>query len=167
MAPKFTTALAWQQAELLMQPALIRVLDNIRKQLDESTWAGHYENVQIFPAGTTPAEQNQVMQLQRDLETVSDSSRLVTIQQQLDELPHPYLGYELRLTQGDRTVSVDIWELCYQVCFKHYDRSLDPMIEQPIAIDTRLIAHDNEVDWKRLDEKAKKIIETVFANLPQ
>lgn len=45
MVPRFTDATSWQQAELLMQPALLRVIDNIRKQLEDSTWQGSYEDI--------------------------------------------------------------------------------------------------------------------------
>jgi len=37
MSPKITDTVAWQ-AELLMQPTFIRIIDNIRNQLDESAW---------------------------------------------------------------------------------------------------------------------------------
>jgi len=43
MSPKITDTVAWQQAELLMQPTFIRIIDNIRNQLDESAWKGTYE----------------------------------------------------------------------------------------------------------------------------
>ena len=36
MYPKFKDTLAYEQANLLMQPAFIRVIDNIRKELDFS-----------------------------------------------------------------------------------------------------------------------------------
>ncbi len=36
MKPKFATELAWQQAELLMQPAYIRLVDQIRRQTEEN-----------------------------------------------------------------------------------------------------------------------------------
>jgi len=49
MPPKITDTVAWHQAELLMQPAFIRVID--RMQLDESAWKGTYQNVLIV--GTT------------------------------------------------------------------------------------------------------------------
>ena len=45
MKPQFKTRLAWEKAQVLMQPALIRVLDNIRKQLDVSSWRGSYREV--------------------------------------------------------------------------------------------------------------------------
>ena len=45
MKPQFKTRLAWEKAQVLMQPALIRVLVNIRKQLDDSSWRGSYREV--------------------------------------------------------------------------------------------------------------------------
>jgi hypothetical protein len=45
MQPKFANELAWQQAELLMQPIYIRVVDNIRKISEDSAWAVSYEEV--------------------------------------------------------------------------------------------------------------------------
>ncbi len=44
--PKFQNTLAWEQAQLLMQPIYIRVVDNIRKQLEVSSWRGTYTEVQ-------------------------------------------------------------------------------------------------------------------------
>lgn len=46
MKPKLKTPLAWQQAELLMQPALIRIVDHIRKQLEQTTWKATYKDIQ-------------------------------------------------------------------------------------------------------------------------
>ena len=40
MKPIFKNSTDWEQAEYLMQPSLIRVIDNLRKQLDESAWKG-------------------------------------------------------------------------------------------------------------------------------
>ena len=45
MKPQFTTRLAWDKAEILMQPALIRILDNIRKQLEKSQWQGSFKDI--------------------------------------------------------------------------------------------------------------------------
>lgn len=45
MQPKFANELAWQQAELLMQPIYIRIVDNIRKISEGSTWEVSYEEV--------------------------------------------------------------------------------------------------------------------------
>ena len=36
MKPKFATEQAWQQAEMLMQPAYIRLVDQIRRQTEEN-----------------------------------------------------------------------------------------------------------------------------------
>ena len=50
MSPKFKDNLAYQQAELLLQPTFLRVLDNIRKQTEISNWESTYEEInQPFP----------------------------------------------------------------------------------------------------------------------
>lgn len=126
MKPKFKNTVAWQQAEMLMQPALIRVLDNIRKTLDESTWKGTYEDVQT-----------------------------------------PYPGYVLCLQHGETELRFDIWEICFQICFREYSPSHEATESRDVEIDTSLIDEDGEVDWNRLDEKAKQIIHEIFASLPK
>ncbi len=45
LKPKFKDVASWEQAQLLMQPSLIRVIDNLGKQLETSTWRGRYEEV--------------------------------------------------------------------------------------------------------------------------
>ncbi|NJS42178.1 hypothetical protein HC766_08250 [Candidatus Gracilibacteria bacterium] len=127
MKPKITSTKAWQQAELLMQPALIRVLDNIRKQLDESIWSGTYREIQT-----------------------------------------PFPGYQLLLEHGDKQRYVDIWELCYQVCFINYNPTHCEMESREVEIDTSLIEEDTgDVDWNRLDAKASELIQAIFDSLPR
>lgn len=131
MKPKFKTVQAWEQAQLLMQPALIRILDNIRKQLDNSDWKGDYREV-------------------------------------IDPIP----GYHLRLTRQEKSVEIDIWELCYQVCFQDYLSFPDNIFSRydrstrEVEVDTRLIDETGEVDWQFLEAKAQKSVRQVFENLP-
>ena len=48
--PKFKSQLEYDQAQILMQPALIRVVDNIRKESESSDWNVRYEETQTpFP----------------------------------------------------------------------------------------------------------------------
>ncbi len=47
MQPKFANELAWQQAEFLMQPIYIRIIDRIRQHSEMSTWQVSYEEVHI------------------------------------------------------------------------------------------------------------------------
>jgi hypothetical protein len=164
MTPTFSSQLDWQQAEVLMQPALIRVIDNIRKQLERSQWRGDYENVHRWPTGTPDAVKTQVMALQRELETATPE-RVAVIQRSLDHLPRPYPGYELKLTHQDQEVRLDLWQLCYQVCFVDYQPNA---IEQSttVAIDTSLLDMEaHEIDWHRLDDKAKHLVEQAFSQL--
>jgi hypothetical protein len=132
MKPRFANTLAWQQAELLMQPAFIRVLDRLRQHLENSQWQGTYQEVQT-----------------------------------------PFPGYQLILQHQEISVTIDIWDLCYQVCFGNYSRpplglpSQEDSDIRDVEIDTTLLDEDNnEVDWQRLDDKANQLIEQVFASLP-
>jgi len=123
MKPKFKDQLTWQQTELLIQPALIRVIDNLRKQLEESPWQGTYQ-----------------------------------------EIKSPYPGYQLYLTRDNLSFTLDIWELCFQVCFLDYDSQLEnPAVE----IDSSLLDETGDIDWQSLERKTQQIITEIFANLPQ
>ncbi|HEY9797598.1 MAG TPA: hypothetical protein V6D30_18325 [Leptolyngbyaceae cyanobacterium] len=125
MKPKFKDTVAWQQAEMLMQPALIRILDQVRKQLENTTWKATYNNV---------------------------------------ETPLP--GYELCLERNDTSVCVDLWELCFKVCFRNYGSTHTEQESQEVEIDTSLIDETGDVDWQCLDTKAQHLVEQVFADLP-
>lgn len=122
MNPKFKDILAWEQAQILMQPALIRVLDNLRKQLEKSLWKGTYQEIQ-----------------------------------------EPYPSYLLCLTYLDRSVTVNIWELCFQVCFLDYPIPAGDTVD----IDTSLLDQTGDIDWQSLETKTERIIQKLFANLPQ
>lgn len=135
MKPAFKTAQAWDQASLLLQPIMIRVIDNLRKQLEDSSWQGEYEEIQV-----------------------------------------PYPGHQLHLTRNDRSFVLDIWHLCYQVCFMDYPMATDEQSETgdrdyamdyPVDIDTNLLDDRGEIDWQQLEIKTQTLISTVFNRLPQ
>ena len=46
MKPTFKTAQAWEQAQTLMQPTLIRVVDHLRQLVEASNWQGDYEKIE-------------------------------------------------------------------------------------------------------------------------
>lgn len=131
MKPKFKTLREWEQAQVLMQPAFIRVIDNIRKELDNTTWQGTYQEIQ-----------------------------------------DPYPGYKLYLTQNNQSIIVDLWELCYQVCFLDYHLIVSPEnIEAPdtsqdVDVDQTLLDETGEVDWQGLETKAQHVVKKVFSSLP-
>ncbi len=125
MKPKFKDMVAWQQAELLMQPALIRIVDQVRKQLEQTTWKVTYKDVQS-----------------------------------------PIPGYEMCLEKQDTSVCVDLWQLCYQVCFRDFTPTHAQQESQEVEIDTSLIDETGDVDWQSLDTKAQHLVEQVFADLP-
>jgi hypothetical protein len=160
MPPKITNPVAWRQAEILMQPAFIRVIDNIRKQLDESSWTGTYHDVPIWPPNTTDEIKALVTQLLQAMETATPEEA-DEIRQTLTRLPMPHPGYHLLLQRQQQQASIDLWELCYQVCFIEYNPE-----KEAANIDTSLIDEFNEVDWLRLDAKTKQLVEEAFATLP-
>ena len=130
MKPTFKNTLAWEQAQVLMQPAMLRVVDNIRKELESSDWKGKYQ-----------------------------------------EVTAPIPGYHLCLTRLDHQVEIDVWELCYKVCFQEYEPvehlfSLENEAAYPVEIDTRLIDELGEVDWQLLESKAQHSVRKVFSTLP-
>ncbi|MGK7921331.1 MAG: hypothetical protein AB4080_15120 [Trichodesmium sp.] len=125
MKPKINNITSWKQAELLMQPAFIRILDHISKKLENSVWQGTYQEVQI-----------------------------------------PVPGYKLDLEYQDQKISIDIWELCYQVCFSNYQSTHTPNQTVEVDIDTSLLNQDGNVNWDFLDEKALKVVENMIAALP-
>lgn len=171
MTPKIPNRTVWQQAEVLMQPAFIRLIANITQQLEQSDWRGDYEDVQMWPEGTSETDKMLVASLRSQLETASPAE-VDAITQSLAQLPTPFPGYQLRLSRGDRQVSVDLWDLCYRICFQDYDsvsgtsHAVDAAIGGSVAIDPSLFDETGDVDWHQLDDKTKQLVNQIFANLP-
>lgn len=178
--PKFQDMTVWRQAEALMQPAFIRLIANIGKQLEQSTWKGQYEDVLVWSEGIDDATKARVIQLRNELEQASNGSselntaRIEEIESALATLPAPYPGYQLCLTQGTHQVCVDLWELCYRICFRDYDvesgtsrnRGFGQPPSQSVEVDKTLFDETGEVDWDRLDDKTKGLVDQIFDNLP-
>jgi hypothetical protein len=165
MPPKFADSIAWQQAELLMQPAFIRVIDHIGKQLERSPWKGTYQDIQIWSEDVPVTVQAEVTELQQQLADATPAEA-VKIEQMLADLPRAIPGYELRLEHQGQQISVELWDLCYRVCFDRYNPAADCLEDQPVTIDTALIDATGEVDWQHLNEKAKQLVEQIFTDLP-
>lgn len=131
MKPKFKTQLAWEQTQILIQPALIRVVDNLRKYLETSSWQGSYQEVQS-----------------------------------------PVPGYHLCLTKANHTLELDLWQLCYQICFSNYHPEPKQLLDNTntdeieVEIDERLIDPAGEVDWQLLETKTQQLVKSIFASLP-
>ena len=125
MKPKFKNVRDWEQAQLLMQPAFIRVIDNLRKQLEESSWKGAYE-----------------------------------------EITEPFPGYQLHLTRGEEAVDIEIWNLCFQICFLDYQPLPNQADSYEVEIDTSLIDETGDLDWQLLETKTQRLIKEFFESLP-
>lgn len=169
--PKFQDFAAWQQAEVLMQPAFIRLIDNIRKQLDNSSWKGNYIDTSTWSPDVTEEVKFQVKQLQAELEKAAPAE-VDQIEAALAALPAPVTSYQLCLEQNGQQVTIDLWNLCYQICFRDYDATGDRSStsteggQDEVAVDTSLFDETGEVDWNRLDDKTRQVVEAIFAGLP-
>ncbi|TVQ09366.1 MAG: hypothetical protein EA368_09615 [Leptolyngbya sp. DLM2.Bin27] len=154
----FATPADEAQAAELLQPCLIRVVDNIRKHTETLDWRSEYLEQVRWPGTATADQRQQVRDLAAQLQEASPEQS-AAIRQQLAQLPTPTPAYELRLTEGsaltdnNRTATLDVWELCFGVCFSDYQP------QRPASVDPTLLADDGEINWLALDDKAKALVE--------
>ncbi len=153
----FATPADEAQAAQLMQPCLIRVVDNIRKHTETLDWRSEYLEQVRWPGTATADQRQQVRDLAAQLQDASPE-QATALRQQLSQLPTPTPAYELKLTEGsaltenNRTAALDVWELCFAVCFSGYQP------QQPVSVDAALLDTDGEINWIALDEKAKALV---------
>ncbi|MEM7794043.1 MAG: hypothetical protein AAF579_06260 [Cyanobacteria bacterium P01_C01_bin.118] len=158
--PQFATEQDQRYAQALMQPALIRIIDNIRKQLDTSDWQGSYRDDMQWPTTATTEQKQQYLALQEMLETATPEE-YDQIQTTLNQLPTPKHLYTLCLKKQAQQQEIDVWQLCYRLC------STADTADGPITIDASLLDLDiGDVNWITLDEKAKRIVIEAFQSLP-
>lgn len=169
--PTFADQAAWAQAEILMQPVFIRLIDNLRKSLETSDWKGDYRETLVWDDDVSDEAKSRFALLQQELKNTRSVDRILELEDVLAELPTPEIIYELHLSHGDQVVIWDLWDLCYRICFQEgasgsNNGSSDPNpTDIPVEVDTTLL-EDGDVDWIALDEKTKQIIHQMFAQLP-
>lgn len=179
--PKFQDMTVWRQAETLMQPAFIRLVANIGKRLDESTWKGQYEDVLVWGEDVDEITKTRVLALRSELEQASGDvssdqaiADLAAVEQALAQLPAPFPGYQLCLSQATHQVCIDLWEICYRICFRDYDvesgtsrqKGFGQSPSRGVEVDASLFDETGEVDWDRLDAKTRTLVDQIFATLP-
>lgn len=143
----------WYLAAQLVQPALIRLVDQLRQQLEGSAWKSSYETVEVWPENSPDSQADQ-----EQTET------------------EPQILYWLYLTPKEssndtKRIAINLWELCYQICFASYTPILDcPKIRDfqlgEVAVDRSLFDDHGEVDWNRLDTKAAAMVQQMINSLP-
>lgn len=176
--PTFASQEAWTQAEILMQPVFIRLIDNLRKSLETSDWKGDYRETLVWADEVSEADKSRFDLLQQELKATRSVDRILELEDVLAELPTPEVIYELHLSHGDQVVIWDLWDLCYRICFREVDavdRATNPSPGSTdasdranntlVEVDTTLL-EESEVDWITLDEKTKRILQEMFAQLP-
>ncbi len=161
MKPKFTTVEAWEQSELLMQPVYIRLIDNLRKTLEESTWQGEYREFYIWGPDVSEETQARYLLLQQEMKE-ADEDLEAQIEDAIAVMPVPFLGYELLLHRGEAEGKLDLWHLCYEICFVNPDLTAE---NPEVIVDQSLIDSEGEVDWALLEAKTKAIVSAAFGAL--
>ena len=154
----FVTPQDRHQAEQLMQPTLIRVIDNLRKQTESTACQSEYVERVLWPETATEDQKQQVKAIAAELETAAPD-QAAQLRRQLSHLPNPVPTYELRLTHQGKTAVLDLWQLCFQICFCNYKQ------DAPARVDSSLLEADGEVNWIALDEKAKEQVAGVIEPL--
>jgi len=138
----------WYLAAQLVQPALIRLVDQLRQQLEGSAWKSSYETVEVWPESP---------------------------QEALDHAEtEPQILYWLYLTPKNapsetHPITINLWELCYQICFENYTPVLDRQTIQDfqlgdVTVDQTLFDQEGEVDWHRLDTKAAGVVQMLLGS---
>ncbi|MFM2430177.1 MAG: hypothetical protein RLZZ511_1390 [Cyanobacteriota bacterium] len=164
--PQFADTVSWQQADQLMQPALIRTIDNLRKYFEgETPWQGDYREFAIWPDNVPEETQAQIALLQQELKSATPE-QVDAIEDALAQMPQPTPGYELVLKRTGRAEPIvrNLMALCYQVCFVNAAEVIAGTA--PAQVDQTLLEADTaEVDWSSLDQKTRSVVEQLFAEL--
>jgi len=164
--PRFSNAAAWHQAEVLMQPVFIRLVDNLRKELDQSQWRGTYREEVVWPDTVSSETREQVEALQHQL-AIAPPEETLALEEALARLPKPLPSYFLCLEREGKTVTVDLWQLCYQICFVNYHPLLLQEEEVTVEVDLSLLDETGDIDWQRLDAKAQGVVRQIFTSLTE
>jgi hypothetical protein len=167
----FSEASGSQTALTLMQPTFIRVMDHLRRTLEQSAWKGQYETTYAWPEEATPEVKAQVLGLYSRIE-VAPKSEQANLEAQLAALAEPIPIYLLHLDKPQETRTLNLWELCYQICLADYTPDFEStgFVEIDLdeaAPDLSLFDVLGEVDWVQLDCKTAAVVQTAFDSLEQ
>jgi hypothetical protein len=165
----FSEVPAGQTALMLMQPTFIRVMDHLRRTLEQSVWKGQYETTHAWPEGTTPEVKAEVLWLYDKLEGAAKEDQ-ADIECQLEELPQPVPVYLLHVEKAQQKRTINVWELCYQICLADYTPQIERTYFVEVALDEAqpdyaLFDESGEVDWVRLDQKTAGVVQAAFQSL--
>ena len=151
-----------QMLALLLQPALIRLIDQLRQQLTEEKLIWSYETIEVWPDEVPNQVRSQYQEMIQALEKAKGEDAL-TIQDVLMTLPQPIPLYRLDVTYKETEFAISMWQLCYQICFESYvpvlsDFSVDPPDIDNLEVDSQLIDESDQVDWVALNHKAQSVV---------
>ena len=153
-----------------MQPALIRLIDQLRQQFTEASIEWTYETTELWPKDVPQSTRQQYQEMTAALEIANDEDA-DKIYEVLETLPQPVPLYRLEIEQQQEKILMNMWELCYQICLQKYKPKLQRMqVEAPnlsgYKLDQSLWESSNDIDWEGLDRKAQKVVARMIQSLP-
>jgi hypothetical protein len=165
----FSGASGSQTALTLMQPTFIRLMDHLRKTLEQSDWKGQYETTYAWTEGVTPELKAEVLGLYNRIE-VAPKSEQANLEAQLGALPEPIPIYLLHLDKAQETRTLNLWELCYQICLADHTPEFESTGFAEIDLakvppDLSLFDALGDVDWVKLDQKTVVVVQAAFESL--
>ena len=158
-----------QKLALLLQPALIRLIDQLRQQLAKSTWQWKYETLEVWPPEVSQSQRNRYAQLQDQLDTAQESE-MEAIEAELAMMAMPIPVYQLEIWRDEAHQRVNMWELCYQICLCQYEpvfeaESLTSPSLAEFPFDSKLLSETEEIDWVYLDQRAAQVVSRLLETL--
>lgn len=94
----------------------------------------------------------------RVLDNIRKSAESEQWESSYKEINEPFPSYLLTLKKGDKFKEYNVWNLCFQVCFKDYQIEQNELVE----IDNNLIDEYGEVNWQNLEDKTQKLMKNIF-----
>ena len=157
-----------QKLAMLMQPALIRLIDQLRQQLTAASIPWTYETTELWPEDVPQETRQQYDEMMQALDVANDDDA-DKIHAVLETLPQPVPLYRLEIEQNDEKTYINMWELCYQICLQKYKPQLQRMqVEAPnlssYKLDKTLWESNHSIDWEALNQKAKKVVARLAQN---
>ncbi|WP_187329408.1 hypothetical protein [Halomicronema hongdechloris] len=84
---------------------------------------------------------------------IAASEQAANIEAELAQLPTPFPSYQLQITIAAQLYTIDIWQLCFRLCFIGYDQA-----GGTAQVNTALFDETGDIDWLQLDEATQYIV---------
>ena len=152
-----------------MQPALIRLIDQLRQQFSAESITWTYKTTEHWPEDVPDSTRRQYQEMMQALDVANeeDADKIHAV---LETLAQPVPLYELEVELDNEKVHLNMWELCYQICLQKYRPNLQRMqVDAPnlssYKLDKSLWESQSSIDWEALNTKAQKVVKSLLKTL--